>query len=411
MRGFARVLVAAAVGGALAAGLLGGASSTSAAPKPKPIVIWADAAHAPVISKLLKKGYKGTPVVVVTKEMAEIRSTLATTAAKDAPDVIWSDQSWTGELAAAGSIVPVTLNAVRQKQFPANILGGYRYGEDSYGVPVQFSNLAMITNAVLVPTQPKTFDELSAMVDKLRKKGKVKRGFMVPQGPGSDGFAMYTLFSGLGGYFFKTDSAGALDATNIGLASPALLKHGDIIDGWNATKLINSDVTADVARTAFVKGNAAFWMAGPEDMATLKSLKFVYRITAVPTIVGKLIPAPLLRVQGFMVTTYAAKHGVDVTARKLVTRFMATVGRQLALAGASGLNPANSVAAKQVAERRLTAIAAAAVAGVPVPNIPQMSALWAPYGGAWVASTAGPGATPAKDAFTAAQAAAVAAVG
>jgi arabinogalactan oligomer/maltooligosaccharide transport system substrate-binding protein len=269
----------------------------------------------------------------------------------------------------------------------------------------------MITNAELVPTQPKTFAELSATVEKLRKKGKVKRGFMVPQGAGSDGSAMYTLFSGLGGYFFKTDSAGALDPANIGLASAPLLKNSSIIDGWNATKLINSDITAEVARSTFERGKAAFWMAGPEDMDTLKSLKFVYRITPVPTIVGKRTPAPLLRIQGFMVTKFAAKHGVADAAQKLVTRFMATVGRQLALAAASGLNPASTVAAKQVAERRLTAIAAAAAEGVPVPNIPQMNSVWAPYGGAWAAATSGLGATPAKDAFTAAQAAVVAALG
>jgi arabinogalactan oligomer/maltooligosaccharide transport system substrate-binding protein len=222
---------------------------------------------------------------------------------------------------------------------------------------------------------------------------------------------MYPLFSGLGGYFFGSDDSGALVPADLGLANKAFLKNSKQIDAWNASKLINSTIDADVARSTFVRGKGAFWLAGPEEMATLKALKFTYRITAVPEIIKGIKPVPLLRIQGFMVTKYAEAHGVADEAGKLVTRYMATVGRQLSLAAASGLNPASLVAAKQVAERRLVAIAAAGVSGVPVPNIPQMTAVWAPYGGAWVASTSGPEATPAKDAFKAAQATAAAALG
>jgi arabinogalactan oligomer/maltooligosaccharide transport system substrate-binding protein len=409
MRRVGRAVMTAVTGGALAASCLLGASSAIAAPTK--ITIWADAAHAEILSKLLAKGYKGTPVDVVTKDLADIRASVATVPKGEAPDVIWGDQSWTGELAANGTIVPLVLTPKREKQFPANILNGYRYGEDRYGLPVQYSNLALITNAKLVPTQPTTFAELSATVDQLRKDKKIKRGFLAPQGPGSDGYSMYPLFSGLGGYFFSADSAGALDPANVGLASKPLIKNSSLIDGWNATKLLNSAITADVARSAFVRGKAAFWMAGPEEMETLKSLKFTYRITPVPPILAKRSAVPLLRIQGFMVTKYAEKHGVADVSQKLVGRYLATAGRQLALSAASALNPASTVAAKQVPERRLQAIAAAAVGGVPVPNIPQMTSVWGPYGAAWSTSTSGAGAVPAKDAFTTAQTTVTAALG
>jgi arabinogalactan oligomer/maltooligosaccharide transport system substrate-binding protein len=409
MRTVGRVLITAMTGGALAASCLLGAPASFAAPKK--ITIWADSAHADVLSKLLAKGYKGTPVDVVTKDLADIRATVANVPKGEAPDVIWGDQSWTGELAANSTIVPLVLTPKRAKQFPANILNGYRYGENRYGLPVQYSNLALVTNAKLVPTQPTTFAELSSTVDKLRKAGKIKRGLMAPQGPGSDGYALYPLFSGLGGYFFQADSAGALDATKVGLASKPLIKNSSLIDAWNTSKLLNSTITADVARSAFVRGKAAFWLAGPEEMDTLKALKFTYRITGVPPIVAKRAAVPLLRIQGFMVTKYAEKHGVADVAQKLVGRYLATAGRQLALAAASGLNPASAVAAKQVPERRLAAIAAAAAGGVPVPNIPQMTSVWGPYGAAWSASTSGPGATPATDAFTTAQTTVTAALG
>ena len=41
--------------------------------------------------------------------------------------------------------------------------------------------------------------------------------------------------------------------------------------------------------------------------------------------------------------------------------------------------------------------------GVPVPNVPEMSAVWAPLGKAWATSTSGAVAVPAKDAFAEAE--------
>jgi maltose-binding protein MalE len=41
--------------------------------------------------------------------------------------------------------------------------------------------------------------------------------------------------------------------------------------------------------------------------------------------------------------------------------------------------------------------------GVPVPNVPEMSSVWAPLGKAWATSTSGAVAVPAKDAFAEAE--------
>ncbi len=174
---------------------------------------------------------------------------------------------------------------------------------------MQVSNVAMITNVELVPKQPTTFSELTAMAAKLKKSGKGKKGFAVGQGPNSDGYSLYPLFSGLGGFFFGKDADGNWDPSVVGLSDPTFLKNSKQIDQWNASGLINSAMTADDARKAFANGKAPFWMAGPEDMATLKGLTFVYRITSVPAPVSGVKASPLLRVQGFNITSYAYQHG------------------------------------------------------------------------------------------------------
>ncbi len=377
------------------------------------IVVWADPAHAPVIEKLLPEGYKGTPVSVVVKDPANVRADLAGVRNAEAPDILWGDLAWTGELAGAETIVPIPMTKKRRAQFRANVLSGSNVGADRFGVPVQVSNLALITNTKLVPQQPATFAALSDLALKLVKnKKKVKVPFALPQGEGTSPWTTYPLFSGVGGYLFGKASAGGLSTTDVGLASKKLKSNAGLIDGWNASGLIDSSLTADAAKTAFAKGRSAFWLAGPEQLADLLALSFPYRIGSVPPMATGLKPAPLLTVHGFMLTRFAAKHGVEDQATKLVSRFFSKAKSQQELAAASGWFPANTKAAATVATGggRIRAIGNAGVNGVTMPNVPEAAALWGPYATAWTAATSGASATPAKKAFRIAQRAANAAL-
>jgi arabinogalactan oligomer/maltooligosaccharide transport system substrate-binding protein len=73
---------------------------------------------------------------------------------------------------------------------------------------------------------------------------------------------------------------------------------------------------------------------------------------------------------------------------------------QLDLEQANLRFPANKVAGKRVSDPVLKQFGAAGVGGVPLPNIPQMGSVWAELGGAWVKTTQGAGATPARTAFS-----------
>lgn len=410
MRSVGRPVAAIAAVAMMTSGLIAAAPLAQAADV---ITVWADPAHAPVIQQLLPNGYQGVPVTVVTKDLATMRTDLAAATRATAPDVIWGDLAWTGELAATKDIVPVALSKTRAAKFRTNVLDGSRVGADRYGAPVQISNLALITNTTLVPQQPTTFDALVTTALALKKDKKVRVPFALAQGEGSNPYTTFPLFNSLGGYLFGTDAAGGLDPTDVGLASKKLLKNSGLIDEWNAKGIIDSSLTADGALTAFSKGKSAFWLAGPEELPALLNLKFVYRIGSVPPATSTQKAGPLLTIHGFMVTRFAEKHGVAEAAAGLVSRFMTRPKPQLALANASGWFPANTKAAATVATGggRVRAIGNAGADGVPMPNIPQAGAVWGPYGTAWSVSTSGKAATPAKDAFRIAQDAAVAAIG
>ncbi|MGZ6494481.1 MAG: sugar ABC transporter substrate-binding protein, partial [Actinomycetota bacterium] len=180
----------------------------------------------------------------------------------------------------------------------------------------------------------------------------------------------------------------------------AFLKNASLIDKWNKEGLINSAVDGSTAQNAFIKKQAAFWITGPWNSQLLEQSGLKFKVIQMPAIVKPSVP--FLGVQGFMVTKYASTHGVDALAQDFVVNYISTPSAQLALAVANGRFPANTTAGKSVHDPVLAQFGKAGTGGVPMPNIPQMNSVWSDLGGAWVKATKGPGATPAKTAFTAA---------
>ncbi len=374
------------------------------------IVIWTDEDRAGAIRTLFPNGYKGTPVEVVIKPFGDIKDELNKVTAESAPDIVIGANDWIGELAANGKIVKLNLSSAAKAGLATGAVQAFNYNGAQYGTPVAVENIALITNASLVKTQPKTFDELSATALALKKAGKVDIPLAVQQGAGGDPYHMYPLFSGLGGYVFGTTASGAYNVKNVGIMNSVFRKNAGLIDQWNKSGLIRSTVTGDIAKAAFLAGKAPFWITGPWNLSDVQASGIKYRISAVPPIVSGIKPVPFIGVQGFMLTSFAKGHGVESAARSLVSEFMATEKAQYNLSALNDRYPANTAAAARVTNAPLKQFGIAGAGGVPIPNIPQMGSVWTPLGAAWVASTKGASAVPAVKSFTTAQAAVVKAI-
>ena len=379
------------------------ASSAGASQKAGPnIVIWTDSDRAAAVTKVANAwaASNGATVQVVTKNFGDIRDNLGTVAAADAPDVITAAHDWTGQLAANGLVQPIYPSKAVRSQFPSYTLNAFSYGtavKKLYGLPVAVENIGLVVNTKLAKV-PTTFKQLETEALAQKKKARIGFGIAVQQGSGGDAYHMYPFFSGLGGYIFGTNSAGNLDPSNIGVANKTFLKNAPLVDRWNKEGLISSKVDSAAAQNAFLKGQAAFWITGPWNSDTLKKSGLKFKVIQMPAIVKPSVP--FLGVQGFMVTKFAATHGVGGAATDLVTNYMATPSAQTQLAAANGRPPAN-VKAKS-SDPILAQFSAASKGGVPMPNIPQMNSVWGDLGQAWVKSTKGAGATKASVAFKAA---------
>jgi arabinogalactan oligomer / maltooligosaccharide transport system substrate-binding protein len=376
------------------------ATSAVAAHKAGPtIVIWTDSDRAAAVTKVANDwaGTSGATIKVVTKNFGDIRDNLGTVAAADAPDVITAAHDWTGQLAANGLVEPIFLSSATKANFPSYTLNAFSYGtavKKLYGVPVAVENIGLVVNTKLAKV-PTTFAQLEKEALAVKKAKHQTFGIAVQQGTGGDAYHMYPFFSGLGGYVFGTNKAGNLDPSDIGVASPTLLKNAKLIDKWNKEGLLSSKVDSSAAQNAFLKKQTAFWVTGPWNADTLKKSGLSFKVIQVPAIVKPSVP--FLGVQGFMVTKFASAHNVDSAAKDLVTNFMARASAQTQLAAANGRPPANVKAASK--DPVLAQFSKASKGGVPMPNIPQMNSVWGDLGQAWVRSTKGSGSMAAAKSF------------
>jgi arabinogalactan oligomer / maltooligosaccharide transport system substrate-binding protein len=360
--------------------------------------IWTDKDRRADIERIAKAwaSSRGVDVVVVEKGFGDIRDGLKTVQPESAPDVVIGAHDWTGQLAADGSVVTINPKKATRKLFPKYALDAFSYGGKLYGAPVALENVGLVVNTKLAKV-PTSWADLEKRALAFKAKGADNLAIAVPQAPAGDAYHMYPFFSGLGGYVFGKAKNGALSAQKIGVANKTFLKNVSLIDKWNREGLINSKVNYDVGKNAFLKGQAAYWLTGPWEADTLKTSGLSFRIVQVPKI--KFRSVPFLGVQGFMVTRFAAGHGVGSLAKDLVGSYIMRAPSQKALAAANGRFPANLVAGKQVNDPVLAQFGRAGKGGVPMPNIPQMSSVWEELGGAWLKATKGSGATPARTAF------------
>jgi arabinogalactan oligomer/maltooligosaccharide transport system substrate-binding protein len=379
---------------------------------PRDLVVWVPQGFKSAAVAALPESIDGHRIRVRVRDMSNLSERLLSGSARNTPDLIFIDSATTGPLAAAALLQPIDLPASTRRTLGNAAVDGFRYGFNVYGVPMQTQNVALVTNADLVPEAPRTFTQLRREAMRLKRAGVVEMPLALGQEPGAAAVeALYPLFSGLGGFTFGTNAGGSLDPTKVGIDNAAFQKNSERIDAWNSIGFIDSAVTQEQARVAFVSGQAPFWIAEPNDIDALTQVDFRYRITPVPRIVSGLTPAPLLRSYGFAVTTFARQHDVVEQATALVQAELAGARAQRTFAGASPLVglPANANAAATVANRQLVAFGAAGADAIAYPNIAQWGPASVALLGAWRASTRGaeadPPAVPAAESFAAARSA------
>jgi maltose-binding protein MalE len=342
---------------------------------PGKILIWADDTRAPVFREIGKAYTEktGIPIEVVEIGFGQIRDQFVTAAPTgEGPDIIIGAHDWVGELAASGLLAEILLPPELAAQFDPVSLEAFVYGK-LYGLPYAREGVGLLYNKKLVPELPATFEELIALARKLTDPTVPQYGFVV-QNP--DPYHEFPFLSALGGYIFGYDKEGKLNPCDVGLDSPGAIAGAKILQDLFAEGLIPAGLDWDTWTSLFTEGRIAMVITGPWFVGRAKAAGIDIGVAPIPPIQGK-NPKPFVGVQGVMVSAFSPNLPIVFD---FLFNYFATKETMLALYQRDPRIPAFLPAYNEVASDPILKGFAESIAnGVPMPNIPQMSAVW----GAW----------------------------
>ncbi|WP_216388429.1 sugar ABC transporter substrate-binding protein [Arcanobacterium phocae] len=351
------------------------------------LTVWVDDNRKPAFEIAANKYEEatGNKVELVVKENDQIRSEFAAQVPTGkGPDITFGAHDWLGEFVTNGIVAPIELGD-KASEFSDIAIKGFTYDGKTYGVPYAVENIAIIRNADLAkdPT-PATFDEMIAA----GKATGAKTPFMVQVGEKGDPFHMYPFESSFTGPVFKTDADGNYTPElNLGGEKGAAFAQ------WLADKSAAGELstawTYDIVVEAFKNGEVPFILGGPWMLGDFDGMNVA--VDPIPS-AGDMPAAPFVGVQGGFISATSKNQ---LLATDFLVNYVGTEEVQDALYQAGQRTPALKASAEKIKSDPVAAgFAKAGEAGLPMPALPQMGAVWG-FWGATEAQVMGGGDTTA----------------
>lgn len=344
------------------------------------LVIWMDENRAAALEDVIAtfEEETGTAVEVIVKDFGSIRDDLTTQAPSgEGPDVVVGAHDWIGKLVQNGVIAPVELGDLAG-DFEEVSIQAMTYDGSVYGVPVSIENIALVRNTDLAPEAPATWDELVSTGQAAVESGDAEFPLLVGIDPNNaDPFHLYPLQASFGGPVFGLNDDGSYNPDDLQLGNEGNVAFAEALSQWGADGIINPNISQDIAKEQFASGASPYTITGPWNLSTFQDAGVNYAISEIPSAGGE--PAtPFVGVQGFMVSQYANN---PIVAAQFITEYIASEEAQTAIFESGQRAPALSTAFEAAQSNEdVAAYGAVGAEGVPMPNIPEMDALWADWG-------------------------------
>ncbi|GAA3205915.1 sugar ABC transporter substrate-binding protein [Nonomuraea helvata] len=358
-------------------------ASTSAAKSGGTLVIWADPSRVKPLKPFADQFGTENGVTVEVKEISKDNQTTFLTASEQGsgPDIMIGAHDWIGNLVQNGAIDPVTLTDEQKAAFSAKAIQAVTFNGQIYGAPYAVENIALIRNTKLAPEAPATIEDMIAKGKALKAAGKVKEVLCIPVGQKGDAFHVYPIFASAGGALFGTTSSGDPDAKQVLVGSPDSVKaFGKLKDlGEKGDGALRTSITNENYIVNFAAGKCAYLISGPWAMSEVKKGGITYDISAVPAFKDGKPATPFVGVQTFFV---ASKGKNKALAQEFVANYVTNKDVAKALYEADPRPPALTAALQEVQASDPDAVKFmdAGKDGIPMPAIPEMAAIWEPFG-------------------------------
>lgn len=352
-------------------------NSSSDSPAASTLTVWVDAERVGALTDAAAEYSEktGVDVKLVSKDVATVKNDfIQQVPTGEGPDVTMGAHDWLGELVTNGVVAPIELGDSAGDYLEVAI-NAATYDGQTYMLPYAVENLALLRNADLVPNAPATFDEMIAA----GTAAGVQYPFIVEQGVDGNPYHLYPYQMSYSAPVFGTDADGNYDATDLQISNAG----GEAFATWlgsqgkNGTGVFNTEITGDIAKEAFTTGQAAFWLTGPWNVSAVKDAGINLAVDVVAP--ESAAPAqPFAGVKGFFVSEQSKNK---VAANDFLVNFIGTEPVQTALFESGNILPALSASAEAAsADPIIAGFAAVGAESVPMPAIPEMGAVFEPWG-------------------------------
>jgi arabinogalactan oligomer/maltooligosaccharide transport system substrate-binding protein len=356
------------------------------------VIVWADDKRAAALKPFAAKFGSENQVTVEVQAISKDLQTNFVTASQQGsgPDVVVGAHDWIGNLVQNGAIDPVQLTAGQKAAFAENAVKAVTFNGQVYGVPYATENLALIRNTDLAPEAPATIEDLVAAGKQLKADKKASEIMCLQVGQNGDAYHIYPLYTSAGGYLFGTGANGDYDPKDLGVGKPGSVAAFNKIRalGEKGDGALKRSITPENSIATFTGKKCAFLVSGPWAITDVKKANIKYDISPVPGFAGGQPATPFLGVQAFYV---ASKGKNKALAQEFVTNYVSTPELAVALYNAEPRPPALTAAFQQVSgnDPDLAKFVDAGKNAVPLPAIPEMAAIWDPFGKAEAAVIGG----------------------
>ena len=359
------------------------------------IRIWADTARTEALQTVetnFEEEY-GVELLIEEVDFGTIRSNfLIAGPAGEGPDVIIGVHDWLGEFVANGLLAPIDAGDLTDS-FSASSIDAFTYDGELYGLPYSTENVAFFINTDLVPECPATWEEVYQISADLHAADAEQYGFVRMEG---DPYHFYPIQTAFGGYVFARDEEGNYDPTQVGVGDPGSIAAAQWWERQVTEGLQPPAVDWNIQHEMFENGTSAMQITGPWKYQDTVDSGIPFAICPIPT--GTVEGKPFMGANGFMVSAFAKD---PVLAQIFLTEFVATEEVQQALFD-NGERPSAYLPVLEASDQEWMAdFNAAGQNADPMPEIPEMSAVWEAWGNAVVLIAQG--ADTAENAFTTAQ--------
>lgn len=353
------MLVASAIAGCTKTTTEEKKTPSASVPSGKTVLVWTHLeSDFPELKKQAEAwATKTNNKVTVVKDNNDMDKLVVAAKSPTAPDIMWGlPHDHLGQFAAANILEEVG-NTMTVSEYASDaVVNAGKYDGKQYGIPIFAETYALFYNKDKVKEAPKTWEDML-------KAGKVQWDL-------TNFYFTYGVLATEGNYVFK-NNGGTFDAKDIGLNKE--VKGYQVLEALVKSGAVDKNVTGDVPKNNFKTGKTEFYISGPWDVKDMTDAKLNFGVAPMPSIDGK----PGKSFMGVQLG-YIIKKTRDADQKAVVedlVKYLSTTD-SLAAVGKVGsrLPVKKGITVEGVSQGFADQIANAE----PMPNIPQMAAVWDP---------------------------------